>query len=224
MGESQIGPTMFLWAIAMSMAMAVGLGETYSFFIAKMSVAPWIGVLAANILLSIVLVKMSAFIRGGLRLRGGPLMPWLAAPLVLGGALFLGVITRSDGLKYSLAASSDLIYAISTLTIIPLVEEIVFRGAISPLLGRFVGGSWAVWFSAIVFSMAHTIPTWGRVVGFKIGLPLGPFLLAIACDFIIRRWGRSWPAVFFHGACNGTVYVFNYVNPSWIRHFGALYM
>ena len=224
MGTSQIGPVRFLWAVSVSLAIAVALGETYAFFIDKLVVSPWIAILAAHCLLAAVLLKWSQPLRESFRLRGGPLMPWLAAPLVLTGALFLGILTRSDSMKYSLAASSDLVYAVATLTVIPMVEEVIFRGGISPFLARFVGGSWAVWFAAIVFSMAHTLPTFGRLVGFKVGLPLGPFLLAICCDFIVRRWGRIWPAVFFHSACNGTVYVFNYVNPSWMRHFGGLYM
>jgi membrane protease YdiL (CAAX protease family) len=221
---TKIGPVMFLWTMALSVLLAVGLGETYAFFIGKLAVAPWIAILVAHTVLALLLIKMRKPVREGLRLRGGPLLPWLAAPLVLVGAYLLGIITKSDGVKYSFAASSDLIYAVATLTVIPLVEEIIFRGGVSPFLTRFVGGPWAVWFAAIVFSVAHSMPTWGRIVGLKVGLPIGPFLLAVCCDFIVRRWGRIWPAVFFHGACNGTVYIFSYVNPSWIRHFSGLYL
>jgi hypothetical protein len=76
----------------------------------------------------------------------------------------------------------------------------------------------------MVFSMAHSNPTWNRLIALKVGLPIGPFLLAICCDMIVRRWGRVWPAVAFHSACNATVYLFASLNPSWLRHFGGLYM
>jgi membrane protease YdiL (CAAX protease family) len=224
MSSSRIGPSMFLWAIALSLAISVGLGEAYSYFITKLGVAAWLGVLVAHFLFAVILILIRQPLREALMLRGGPILPWLATPVILIGAYLLGIMTKSDGVRHPLTGMPEIAYAAATLTIIPVVEEIIFRGGISPFLSRFVGGPWAVWFAAIIFSMAHSMPTWGRMVGFKVGLSLGPFLLAICCDIIVRRWGRIWPAVFFHSACNGTVYIFSYINPSWMRHFSGLYM
>ena len=82
---------MFLWAVSVSLAIAVALGETYAFFIDKLVVSPWIAILAVHCLLAAFLLKWSQPLRESCRLRGGPLMPWLAAPLVLAGAFFLVV-------------------------------------------------------------------------------------------------------------------------------------
>ena len=224
MAASHSGSSRFFSAIALTLVISVGLGEFYTFINARLHLAPWIGVLIAHGALSAFLYLTTKSIRTSLTLRGGPLMPWLAAPLVLLGAWLLAMGTPRDGISYAPTGSSEVMYALATLTVIPLVEEIVFRGAISPFVSRFTGPWSGVWFGALVFSMAHSNPTWNRLIAFKVGLPIGPFLLAICCDMIVRRWGRIWPAVAFHGACNATVYIFANLNPSWIRHFGGLYM
>ncbi len=213
-----------LGVLLLTLILAVGLGEIYVFTIARMKVSPWIGVLTAHAVLSVIIFLIRKPVRVSLKLRGGPLLPWLAGPLVLLGAYLLAVLSERDGVPYAPRGSSEIIYAVATLTVIPLVEEIVFRGGVSPFLSRFTGPWISVWLAAIVFSMAHTSPTWNRLIVLKVGLPFGPFLLGLCCDMIVRRWGRLWPAVLFHASCNGTVYIFSTINPTWLRHFGGLYM
>ena len=224
MSNSQISLGTFLTTALLAMAMLVGLGEFYTYSIGRLHVKPWIGVLAAHTVMSFVLILIRKPVREGLRLRGTPFWAWLPGPLVLVGAYLLASKTATSGIPYSPAGYSEISYTVATVLIIPLVEEIVFRMGVTPFVSRFVGGWWALWFSAIIFSVAHTQPSWERVVGFQIGLPIGPFLLAICCDIIVKRWGRIWPAVLFHSSCNATVYVFAKYNPSWLTHLGGLYM
>jgi membrane protease YdiL (CAAX protease family) len=154
------------------------------------------------------------------------MMAWTPGLLVIVGAFGLALLGERSGnvRPYAFSGSSEIIYVLSTLTVIPLAEELVFRMGITPFISRFSGARWGPWYSAIIFSVAHTNPTLARWIGLKIGLPIGPFLLAICCDLIVRRWGRIWPATVFHAACNATVYIFGWINPSWLMKLDGLYM
>lgn len=220
----QGGYVSILIGIVLTVLVTVGLGESYSFFMKVLRATPWIAALVAHGVISLCLYFLSRGIRNSLMLSGTKLMAWLPSLIVLMGSIVLALSTRNSSLPYAVSGFNEALYIIATLTLIPLFEEIVFRGGISPIMDRFVGSKWAVWFSALIFSAAHSHPTWVRFVDLKVGFILGPFLLSICCDMILRRWGRLWPAVAFHSACNATVYVFSALNPPWLSHFGALYM
>lgn len=224
MADTKIGLSTFLSTALLAIIIMVGLGELYTYSIGRFQVKPWLGVVAAHAMLSLVLIIVRKPTREALRLAGTPKIAWFPGPMVLIGSYLLAIYTPSSGISYSPAGFSEVSYTVATVIVIPIVEEIVFRLGVTPFISRFVGGWWALWFSAIIFSVAHTHPSWERVIGLKIGLPLGPFLLAICCDLIVKRWGRVWPAVLFHSACNGTVYIFAKYNPSWLNHLGNLYM
>jgi len=220
-------PTSFsemLFAVTLVILLAIALGETYAFSMRGFHVSPWIGVMIVHILLSIALFCFRKPVRVALKFSGGPILPWLFGPAVLLGAFLLAFYTQASGPTYEIHGSSEYLYAATMLTLIPVVEEIVFRGGVSPFMSRFVGPGWGVWLAAIVFSLAHSQPTWARLMAFKVGLPLGPFLLGLCCDFLVRRWGRLWPAIIFHGCCNATVYIFSALSPAWLTHFNGLYM
>ena len=222
-GESG-GSGRVIGVIALTLSIAIAFGELYRFVIARLHVVPWVGVLIAHAGLAFLFLIIRKPAREALAFRAGPILPWLPGVVVLAGAYALAVYSPNDGAGYSAMGSADMAYMVATLTVIPLVEELVFRCGVSPFLSRFMNGWWSVWFAAIIFSMAHTNPTWNRLLALKVGVPFGPFILALCCDMIVRRWGRVWPAVFFHSACNGTVYIFATINPSWLKRLGGLYM
>ncbi len=99
--------------------------------------------------------------------------------------------------------------------LIPPIEELVFRVGIGTVFRQRGGPLWGAWFSAIVFALAHTGPS--------LGLPLGPFLLGLACEALYIRSGRLAPAVLFHAACNATVVIFALGDARWLQWLRLLY-
>jgi membrane protease YdiL (CAAX protease family) len=224
--DAQAGLSTLFVSVLLALAFAVGLGEFYSYMVQGLHVKPWQAGLLAHISIGILVYLIRKPARVGFLLRGTPLVAWLPGPLILLGAYVLSLWGRQpmQAPAYSLTGSSEAIYILASLTLIPLAEEMVFRMGLTPFLSRFAGDRWGPWYSAMVFSVAHTHPTWDRVLGLKIGLPIGPFILAICCDIIVRRWRRVWPAALFHSCCNATVYVFAWLNPSWVSKLNGLYM
>ena len=132
--------------------------------------------------------------------------------LVAGGRLFGGATTRPVGREQ-----------IAWILAVPLVEEYVFRAGIGDVLRRMGGPLLGSWFSAIVFALVHGQPTFANVMALKVGLPLGPFLLALCCEGLYVKSGRLLPGVAFHAACNATVVIFAYGDARWLDWLGLLY-
>jgi membrane protease YdiL (CAAX protease family) len=224
MPAAALSPGRFLAVCGITIAMGVGLGELYQFAGGSYHLAPWRAALAVHAVIAGVLFVVRKPTRESLRLTGAGWLAYLPGCLIIAGAVLLSRLGSQAPGPFTISSQSELIYIVCTLTIIPFLEEVVFRSGISPFLGRFADGWWAVWFSAVVFSLAHTGPSVARILALSVGLPLGPFFLGICCDVIVRRWGRLWPAVFFHACCNGTVYIFSSLNSSWLAKLGQLYM
>ena len=220
----RLSPAAFLGAGILALLVSIGFGTFYAFIALKLALTPWIAVLLAHLLIAAMLVTFRRATREALRWKGCPIVAWLPGFFVLVGAGILSTFGDRSVSGYSVSGIQELIYVVSTLTIVPLFEEVVFRCGVSPFFSRVVGARWGVWFAALIFSVVHTNPTWGRVMAMKVGMPIGPFLLAICADIIVRRWGRAMPAVFFHASCNATVYIFASLNPSWLAKLGGLYM
>lgn len=210
--------------VIVTFIITVMLGEFYSFVIDYFRLAPWKSVVLAHAIVAIVMYIFSESISSSLRLSGTSYLAWLPAITVLLGSFMLAFSSERGGPAYAVSGASDYLYVVATLTVIPLFEEILFRGGATPLLMKFAGPIWSVWFSALVFSVAHTQPTFERLMNLKAGFLLGPFILAICCDMIVRRWGKLWPAIAFHSACNATVYIFSVWNPAWLSRLSGLYM
>lgn len=220
----RMSPSNFFLIICSSFLLAVAFATYYGYVEREFGLTPWVAVIAAHASLVVLLLMLRKPVRNALRLRGCPRVAWLPGFAVLAGACLLAGFSDHSVRARPIVVGLDLIYIVSTLSVVPLLEEIVFRCGVSPMISRVAGSFWGVWFAAVIFSLVHTNPTWGRVLALKVGLPLGPFLLAICSDMIIRRWGRVMPGVFFHACCNGTVYIFSSLNPSWLGKLGGLYV
>ena len=224
MAIGRMSPWNFLWVSFGSLFLAIGFASIYGYISREFNLLPWNAVIAAHAFIALMLFMLRKPTRDGLRLKGCPIIAWLPGFAVLCGAWLLTRVGGYSPQGLSLKLSHESLYMLATLSVIPFLEEIVFRCGVSPMISRVVGSWWGVWFAAITFSLVHTNPTWSRVVALKVGLPLGPFLLAICSDVIIRKWGRVMPAVFFHACCNGTVYIFSSLNPSWLGRLQGLYV
>lgn len=87
---------------------------------------------------------------------------------------------------------ANILYAINTMIIPPLVEEFVFRGVILGSLRKF-GDGIAIFGSALLFGLFH---------GNFIQMPFA-FLSGLIFAFIIVRTGNLWITVIIHAINNG---------------------
>ena len=110
-----------------------------------------------------------------------------------------------------------------TVSVVPIVEEIVYRAGIGARLHRFLGPEWGFYGGAVVFSVMHSLPTVDRVLSGDVGFVSGPFLLALICDLFYRGTGSLLYPMMFHGACNLTVVVFQLVDPRLMKLLPIFY-
>ncbi len=177
-------------------------------------VAPAVYVASVTIYGSMLLgVYLFAARRYGWQRLGWLPPSWLALAavpvLLLGGLIGMAVINlgiaavigefdnpQLDGLTGGQAISPPETIALLLLVavLVPIVEELFFRGMIYPLLRRH-GAVVAIVGSAALFSVAHFIPLVMPAL-FFIGLILGA----------LREWSRSViPGIVFHAFQNGLV-------------------
>ncbi len=149
---------------------------------------------------------------------------WGAGPaLVIAAASFVAVgASQLIGMPTSSGVFSG--SSLAWVLWIPIIEEIVFRGAFGSFFRTKFGLLTGAWFSALLFALVHGQPTLANILAGKVGVPLGPFLLALICEFLVYKTGRLWPAVAFHAACNSTPIIFGYFDDRWLKRLGMLYL
>lgn len=209
-----------VYAAVGAIILSVALGESYSAWTQLLPIPDWLAIVVLN----------GAFAVGGLfTVRGlGTslyqtnfskiyLLP--GAAIVL-GAMLLSLVFPSN----SAPRGEDLFFLMCSVSIIPLVEEVVFRGVVLTGFRKLVPAFWATYFSAIVFAAAHTMPTWHRVIQMETGFPLGPLLLGLICGVMTVRTKSLIPAVAFHCACNSTVLIFSRMSVDWLDRLSFLYL
>jgi membrane protease YdiL (CAAX protease family) len=76
--------------------------------------------------------------------------------------------------------------------IVPVVEELFFRGLIYPLMRQRMPAFFAVVLNALLFAVVHFIP---------ILIP-GLFVVGLCLAYIRERSGSIWPCVLFHALQN----------------------
>jgi membrane protease YdiL (CAAX protease family) len=147
---------------------------------------------------------------------------WAPAAAVLLGTVALALLSRAwGGEERTLVLSPEQWLFV---TLIPLVEEVVFRRGIGDFLRRYGGVLWGSYLSALVFSAIHASPDLPHLVALSVGLPLGPFLLGASCEALVVVTGRLLPAILFHMACNASVLVFASLDARWLDWLSPLYL
>lgn len=216
---------------ALSAALAIALAEGYRAVGMLLGTSAWEAAAALHSVLAVGVV-VALFLKGRADLllpSGGAPGAWiwmrgwrayLPAVVVVVGVSLLCLGSRSispGGVMGGVPAP----YA--WIVWVPLVEELVFRGGIGQAFRRFAPAPWAAWFAALTFGLVHTQPTVANVLAGQIGLPLGPFLLGLACEAVVGTSGRLGPAVALHAACNATVSIFGYADARWLDWLGIFY-
>lgn len=107
-------------------------------------------------------------------------------------------------------------------TLIPIFEELLFRGYISPIMQHRHGLYWGSYLSGVFFALAHSSFT---ISNLALPLPpLGPLLLAWICDFLFIKSKHICFSIFFHASCNASALIFQIVDPRWLDYLHPLYL
>lgn len=106
----------------------------------------------------------------------------------------------------------------------PVMEELVYRGLFASRFRARHGYLAGSYFAAVLFAWVHSWPSLAEIMRGQFGgVPPGPLLLALTCDWLYVRIGSLWPAIAFHAACNATPAIFAMIDPRWLKWFGVLY-
>jgi membrane protease YdiL (CAAX protease family) len=156
-------------------------------------------------------------------------LPWdRAITLLLGfGVVLIAIISNSlpdAERRPTVNLDIDWYYFAAIMVLIPIAEEILFRGVIGSLMRRRYGVVLGIYFSAICFAFLHSMPTMMSWQSFQVGLPLGPLLLGLICEVMVYFRGSLWIAMIFHGVANGSVLVFEVFDSRWLKWLGFLYI
>lgn len=217
---TRLAPAMALMTTLVSLCVAVILGEVYQF--ASHVIAPeWMAAASINSIIGIV-VFARIWHRDRLLISLGLRQAYLPAFIVLFGSILLAKLT-AEGDTVPMG-TEQAVYFVASIAWIPVIEELVFRGGISPMLRAKVGPLWASWFSALIFTMVHGTPTLERLAHGQVGFALGAFLLGICCEALLYWSGSLLPGIAFHAACNATVMIFGVISPKWLDWLGPLYL
>ncbi|MCX6125040.1 MAG: CPBP family intramembrane metalloprotease [Proteobacteria bacterium] len=208
--------------LAVSVIVTIALGEFYVAWQRVTGLQGWQSIVLLHGLIALVLFASSRKTQAQFKVKFLDAWSYIPAVMVLIGSAAMAIIYPSQG-RFGLAGLNGE-FLIASCTVIPLFEEVVFRGGVSRILFRAHPGVWSGYFSGLVFSVAHTTPSFARVLGLQVGAPLGPFLLALICEFLVRRTNSLLPAIAFHCACNSTVLIFQWWSPGWLDRLSVFYL
>ncbi|MED5561849.1 MAG: CPBP family glutamic-type intramembrane protease [Cyanobacteriota bacterium] len=131
---------------------------------------------------------------------------WLMVmPLVLLTGWLMGLLLGDQGgsnplLELVLRSKDPLalmLLATTAVILAPLFEELVFRGALLPVLAKSFGPLWGVVTSALVFGVAHL----------SVGELPPLFVLGLGLGLLRLSSGRLLPCVLMHALWNGVTFI-----------------
>ena len=153
-----------------------------------------------------------------------PKLVYFLPSLVTLLAIIVAIIISRSSIDGAPAIAYNLENIIFFVVLVPIVEELVFRAGFGPIFIEKGGIFWGIYWTALLFSLCHTMPTFSDVLHLNISLPLGPFLLGIICHWIYHKSATVLPAIVFHSVCNASVYIFSTYDHRWIDWLNLLYM
>ena len=186
----------------------------------------WLGVVVSNILIALTVCIFNwnrVFAALSLRrLRFIGIVPGL---FLLTGAFSLALITRLFSSELMPNEQFSLSYAvILNITIIPVIEELIFRFYLTSVLRKFVSSLLAGYLGVIVFAAAHSLPVLSLKQLVLISAPVGPILLGGICELLFQRYKSLVYPIFFHACANLTFVVFNTIDARWLEWLRVLYL
>jgi len=121
----------------------------------------------------------------------------LALPVAYGGMAFQSAFWLYLGLDRPETTSiknDHLVLVLLTVSIIPIVEEIIFRGFLDELFKKYNQRKIGAYASSLIFGLCH--PHFGATV------PMGFILL-----YVRRRTNSLWSSILFHSTMNASAYL-----------------
>ncbi len=146
---------------------------------------------------------------------------YLPSLLIVSFCLFAALISTLVGGAERQAFPASLLY---TVLWVPIVEEFVFRVGVTWIFKRWGGLFWASYFSVVLFSFSHSFPSLENVLSGNVGLSFPPLLLGIFCQVFYLLSGKISTAIVFHGVCNGSVIIFNWLDQRWLDWLSMFYI
>jgi membrane protease YdiL (CAAX protease family) len=207
---SLLGGTMYRWLSQLLSPIWLGVALFHT-FLSLIVVIVWLR--QGNLRLYLALAPTAGLL-GSVR---SPL--WFYAPSVLVLVAAVAAASLSAVTGGPVRIEPDWLSQAAFILWIPVIEETVFRGGVSGVIGRYAPGIWGIWFSALIFAWVHSMPTFSQMAG----VPLGPFLLGLICEYLRRAGGSLVPAIIFHMICNSTVVIFSLGDARWMSWLRLLY-
>ena len=184
---------------------------------------PWLGPLLVNGIFSLVIVGLLLRNHSKAILKLGQAYHFTLPLIVVAGATIVASGSRllSQGIT---TEPTDLELLIWLVIVVPLVEELLFRGGFGLYFVKKVGAWWGSYWSALLFALCHSNITLSNLFSANFGVPLGPFLLGFLCQFLFTKSGSIWPAIALHISCNLTSFIFRWLDHRWLDWLNWLYL
>lgn len=112
-----------------------------------------------------------------------------------------GVKMQWEPLTYSIN-QNFFVYVFSTVILVPIQEELFFRGVVFNKLLKNHSLKKSVIISSLIFAIFH----------FHYGLYVGTFILGILLSFVYYKFGNIWYAIYLHMLINLQPFIFNYLS------------
>jgi len=142
----------------------------------------------------------------------------LGAVLVLAcraGWIHVSARALAAGARNSVTGPAEPVaFALAGIVVAPLVEELVFRGILYPVVRARMRAPWAVLVSALVFAAMHPVWNWAPLI--PVTQLLGGIIFAIAYE---KTRSLVFP-VLFHAIGNGAILAWGLAatyRPGWIQ-------
>ena len=218
---------LILRQIILCLVVAIGLSEVYRKFLSNLFVwSDLFTIFIANGSIAIVLVAYYKFRNQEfISLRPSRSRKELVES-ILPSVTIIVFLALTSGISFVIDSRVNGVFQapyLVSIFLVPLVEEIVFRGSVSKLFSYRSNPYLAMYFSALTFSLCHTLPTVSNLSEFSLMVPLGPFLLGLICEYLVLKYRSLFPAILFHMSCNFTAAYFYWFDQRWLDWLNIFY-
>lgn len=134
----------------------------------------------------------------------------LSAQLTESNNMVTNSLENIDSITEAIAAG------IGIVIVIPIMEELIFRGLLQPALRRRVGAVGSILGSSLVFGMVHAlnIDPDSTQIGLEVGATVGGiFVLALFLGWAREHTGNIGLSTFIHAGWNGLVTAMLFFGP-----------
>lgn len=147
-------------------------------------------------------------------------LPWVLPSLLVLLGTFSLTLVDSSGVSKPLHYRNSIYF----LVLIPLVEEVVYRGYLSFHLQKRYGIFWGAYLSSVFFALMHVQIDLNNFSLLSLGVPIGPLLLAWSCEWIYHHSRNIAFPLLFHVSCNATAVILQIFGPVWLDRLQILYL